>query len=78
MTKVTVEVELDLTDLEDGEMIGELESRGYEVSSDFEVDHPSVDLDLMGRLHELIRSGRDEEAIQLIRPYLLDILGKAL
>lgn len=78
MTKVTVEVEVDLTDLDDDEMIGELESRGYEVSSDFEADHPSVDLDLMGRLHELIRSGKETEAIQLIRPYLLDILGKAL
>ncbi|WP_212316324.1 hypothetical protein [Achromobacter sp. Marseille-Q0513] len=78
MAKVTVEVELDLTELEDDTIICELESRGYEVSSDFEADYPIIDMDLMRQLHELIRNGRDAEAVQLMSSHLRDILGKAL
>lgn len=78
MAKVTVEVELDLTELEDDTIIDELESRGYEVSSDFEADYPIIDMDLMRQLHELIRNGRDAEAVQLMSSRLRDILGKAL
>lgn len=39
---------------------------------------PLLDMDLMGKLHELVRGGQDQEAIAVLRPYLLDVLGKAL
>ncbi|MFY3695378.1 hypothetical protein ACOTEN_30165 [Achromobacter xylosoxidans] len=78
MTKVTVEVELDLTELGDDEMVSELESRGYEVSSDFEADHPSVNLDLMSKIHQHLAMGQEQDALEILRPYLRDILGKAL
>lgn len=39
---------------------------------------PLLDMDLMGKLHELVRGGHDQEAISVLRPYLLDVLGKAL
>lgn len=78
MAKVTVEVELDLTELGDDAMVAELESRGYEVSSDFEVEHPCVDLDLMNKIHQHLTMGQEQQALDVLRPYLLDILGKAL
>ncbi|WP_419342768.1 hypothetical protein ACM1PE_06840 [Achromobacter sp. PD1] len=75
MAKVTVEVDVDLDDVDSDDLSEELGNRGFSV---FKEAPPLLDMDLMGKLHELVRGGHDQEAISVLRPYLLDVLGKAL
>lgn len=75
MAKVTVEVDVDLDDFDSDDLSDELENRGFSI---YEDSPPLLDMDLMAKLHELVRGGQDQEAISVLRPYLLDVLGKAL
>lgn len=75
MAKVTVEVDVDLDDVDSDDLSDELGNRGFCV---YKESPPLLDMDLMARLHELVRGGQDREAISVLRPYLLDVLGKAL
>lgn len=75
MAKITVEVDVDLDDFDDDDLEDEMAGRGFTVYADAP---PLLDMDLMGKLHGLIKTGQEKEALALLRPYLLDVLGKAL
>jgi len=75
MAKVTVEVDVDLGELDEDALVGELESRGYGVH---EFDPPTLDMDLMRQIHQHLAMNQEQQALGVLRPYLLDILGKAL
>lgn len=75
MAKVTVEVDVDLDDFDDDDLEDEMADRGFTVYADAP---PLLDMDLMGKLHFLTKAGQEKEALAILRPYLLDVLGKAL
>lgn len=73
MTTVTVEVDVDLGDLETDDLLEELESRGKSV------DSPATDSDRqLVEIYHAFKFGLSDRATELARAYVCDQLGVIL
>lgn len=73
-TTVTVDVEIDLEEIDDDDLIEEIESRGYEIHNP---DQECAEDELI-KIYKLITLNKKDEAIQEMHEYLREKLGRAL
>lgn len=73
MVMVTVDVEVDLSDIETDELLDELESRGLE--------NPTITSDtgrMASRLLELFKQKKDDDALAMVKDWVQEVTGGVL
>lgn len=63
-------VDIDLTDVDDDELIEELQSRGYKISEEPEID------DILTKIYHLRRQGKPYDTE--LDAYIYSVLGKVI